>query len=264
MDPLESSAFLLVALGVLIPSISTLVGISAANFWVPLYLLVLGLSPGVSFWLAVFTMIFGYGSASVGFIRRGHVDWSLVRRYAAVSVPGAAIGVWLYPSLSIRSVLAVFAAFTAVYAAIFIRRLVGDLDPPPPHERIRWAAGALGGLLTGLVSVGLGALIRESCVTYGKPPSPERGTGSTVIVVLLTSAMAATARYLSEPELAAALLEDPDRIVHILKWVVPAVVVGGQIGPALVARLPPRTPRMIFAFVLVLVACSMTLRALQA
>lgn len=259
VDPI--SPWLLILLGVSVPAVSTAVGVSAANFWVPIHLIVLGMPPAASFWLAVATMVFGYGSASIGFLARGAVDGGQVRRYCAVSIPAALIGVAAYPFVPVRLLLGTFAGFVAIYAGIHVRRLLAAPSEPPSHDRIRWRAAALGGLTTGLVSVGLGALVREACVTYGHPPSPERGTGSVAVIVFATSLAAAAARLFWDPALGEALASHGDRIRTVMVWIAPSVMVGGQLGPVLVRRLPPRFPRTMFAGVLWLVAASMAVRA---
>ena len=40
-------------------------GISGANFWIPVYLICVKLDPLITFWLALITMIFGFGSGVV-------------------------------------------------------------------------------------------------------------------------------------------------------------------------------------------------------
>ena len=49
-------------------------GISAGNFWVPVYLLWARFEPPVAFWMALATMLCGYGSGVVRNLRQGTIE----------------------------------------------------------------------------------------------------------------------------------------------------------------------------------------------
>ena len=48
-------------LGVLIGTAGMSSGVSGSNFWIPVYLLWFALEPRTAFWIALLTMLFGFG-----------------------------------------------------------------------------------------------------------------------------------------------------------------------------------------------------------
>jgi hypothetical protein len=62
--------------GIIIAILAISAGISGSNFWIPVYLIWLGLDPKTTFWLALLTMIFGFGSGIVKNLRSKTVNHS--------------------------------------------------------------------------------------------------------------------------------------------------------------------------------------------
>ena len=73
--------------GLVIATLAMSAGISGANFWIPVYLICVKLDPLVTFWLALITMIFGFGSGVVRNIHQGTVNRYLVRQYLIPTIP---------------------------------------------------------------------------------------------------------------------------------------------------------------------------------
>ena len=65
IESLSAQYWVLFPIGVLVATIGTSSGISGSNFWIPIYLLAMGLEPRVAFWTSLLTMLFGFGSGAV-------------------------------------------------------------------------------------------------------------------------------------------------------------------------------------------------------
>jgi uncharacterized membrane protein YfcA len=94
-------------------------------------------------------------------------------------------------------------------------------------------AGA-GGLFVGLISTGLGELNSYALLKRCRVPS--RVTVATSVVVVAVTALAASVTHLLD-----FVREGGDAIDTVLSLVVftvPGVIIGGQIGPRVTARIP--------------------------
>jgi len=69
-------------IGLAILAISS--GINGSNFWIPVYVIWLGFDAKTAFWLALLTMIFGFGSGVWKNARANLIQWFLVRQYLMV------------------------------------------------------------------------------------------------------------------------------------------------------------------------------------
>lgn len=240
----DPTAWLLVPVGVLIAVAYTSTGISGANFWIPVYILWLGLDPRAAFWLALVTMLFGSASGLLRHWRQATIDWRAAAGWLVVSVPAAVAGSLAAPFVSMPLLASGFGLFAIVYGTSLVRSRTAEgaagRDRP---DRIARFWPLAGGLLTGLISVGLGALLLPRVLASPRLGHHARAVGTSLVAVFVTSLAAALARLRGEfvDQLAASLPE----LLGVMVFVVPAVLLGGQIGP-LVARRLPRA--MMFAF----------------
>src|SRR5262245_63234935 len=76
-------------------------GISAGNFWVPVYLLWAKFEPPLAFWMALASMLCGYGSGVARNLRQGTLDRQVILQYLPFTVPGALVGGYVAPALDI-------------------------------------------------------------------------------------------------------------------------------------------------------------------
>ncbi len=65
METLHVKYLLLFPLGILVAIIAMSSGISGSNFWAPINVIVLNIEPRIGFWLALFAMLFGFGSGVI-------------------------------------------------------------------------------------------------------------------------------------------------------------------------------------------------------
>ena len=75
-----------------IAALATSMGISGALFFVPFFLLAVGLPPDQAIGGGLMTMIFGTGSGAFSYVRQGVVDFTIVKSLLLVTVPFAMAG----------------------------------------------------------------------------------------------------------------------------------------------------------------------------
>jgi uncharacterized membrane protein YfcA len=250
----------LLPVGVVIGTLVMSAGVSGATLWVPVYLLWLKLDAPLSFWLGLLTMLFGFGSGAIRNWRDRSFDGALVRRFLYVSVPAALVGGWASTFIDQRLTVATFGAFLLIYSAAIGARALGMTSDTTRHDRISIPIAAVGGALTGLISIGIGILAMPSVLAHRSSRSPGVAIGSLVIIIFFTS-LAATIGRIS-PSLVVELRRDLPRLLAIMLWAAPAVVIGGQLGPRLAQMLPSeRHARLYFSAVLLLVGALTMARA---
>lgn len=256
-------------------------GISAGNFWVPVYLLWAGFEPPLAFWMTLATMLCGYGSGVVRNLYQGTIDRRVITRYLPCTVPAALVGGYLAPALNVSWLILLFGIFACgVGVRLLVQATRGTgLDrlgrhgktssapkgPSSPRCRggFRWGErglGLLGGLLLGLITVGLGELLLPRLLAERKSLSPAQVVGSTVLVIFVTSLAAALAR-LNGPFLTA-LGEQRAALLGAMLFAGPGVVLGGQLGPLMTRGLNARGLRWYVAVILLLVSGLMLMRFL--
>jgi uncharacterized membrane protein YfcA len=256
----SSEGWVLFPVAVLIAILAMTTGVSGANFWAPVYLLWLRLDPAVGFWLSLVTMLCGFASGLARNLMQGTVNGFLVRQYLKGALPATILGALLAPVVPSRWLFLVFALFVGTYSTRVLCSLVGKQGKGPPSmdERIHWEVALVGGFLTGLITVGLGKLLLPYCLRHPRCRNPAEAVGSTVAVVFVASLCASLARL--TPALLQVLYMEYARIANILTFVIPGVLVGGQIGPWAAQRLSLLTLQMLLVGVLYVISVLMFLR----
>ena len=146
-------------LGIVIAILSMSAGISGANFWIPIYLFFIDLDTKIVFWMALLTMIFGFGSGVIRNTIQGTVNWYLVKQYLIPTVPAAVIGSLLTSYVNDKVLIFIFGSFILIYGTYQLIVSLTSQKAPIKHQRVFWELGFLAGFLKGLIATGLGKLI---------------------------------------------------------------------------------------------------------
>jgi uncharacterized protein len=243
----------LLPLGIMIATLAMSSGISASNFTVPLFVLVLGLPPKVAFWLALLSMMFGFSSGAIRNYRAGTIEWYLVGRYAALSAPAGVVGAILSNYAPQNILLLVFAAFVCIYGAAMIIRFVRKSDGnSEPHDDVYLGWSGAAGFLHGLIATGMGKFMVAVCLNHRRCTQPAMAVGTAVVTVLIVNTCTFVARI--NAEMLTALAGNAAQITSIACWLIPGVLIGGQIGPRLAANLSRRHLQGYSGILLVVVA----------
>src|SRR5262245_20426896 len=91
----------LLPVGVSIAFLAMSSGISAGNFWCPVYLLWTHFDAPVAFWMTLATMLCGYGSGVVRNLHQGTIHRGFIVQYLPLTVPAAVVGGYLSPGLNV-------------------------------------------------------------------------------------------------------------------------------------------------------------------
>jgi uncharacterized protein len=252
----------LLPLGIAIATLVMSAGVSGATLWVPVYLLWLRLDVATAFWLGLLTMLFGFGSGVYRNWRDRSYDGPLVRGFMAASVPAALVGGWAAALVNERVLVGGFGLFLFAYAMVlsyFELRARGE-DDDGAGSGVSYPIAIVGGLLTGLISIGVGIVAMPSVLRHRSIHTPGAGIGSLVIIIFFTSLAATIGRL--RPAFVDQLARNLPELAAILLWAAPAVVIGGQIGPRIAQLIPSkRHARLYFSAVLLVVGALTLARA---
>jgi len=255
--------FYLFPLGIAIAMLAISAGISGSNFWIPIYVIWLGIDPKTSFWLALLTMLFGFGSGIVRNLKNGTVNWSIVKQYLKITVPFAIIGALVVPFAPAELLLVLFGSFVILYGAFQICRnwLFSRNDEPAvieTGEKIYWIRAAIAGFLKGLIATGTGKIIMPCILKHCKIRTAGEAVGSTVVIIFVVNLFALLFRL--TPGFISTLVEQKDLILNIMIWVAPGVLIGGQIGPEVAKKLSKRGIQIYVGILLIFVGILIYLR----
>ena len=246
--PLLQYWFLLpvgVAIAVLVMS----AGVSGATLWVPVYLVWLKLGAPLAFWLGLFTMLFGFGSGVYRNWRDHSYNGPLVRRFLAASAPAAFVGGWCAALVNERLLIGFFGVFLLFYGGAIAARTIKRAWPKARRDSVAYPVAVIGGALTGLISIGIGILAMPSVLRHRSIRTPGDGIGSLVMIIFFTSFAATVGRL--RPSFVNDLHREMSRLIAIMLWAAPAVIIGGQVGPRLAQKFSSeRHARLYFSAVL--------------
>ncbi len=223
--------------------------------------------------VALFTEVFGFSSGFVGYYRKKLIDFRSAVPFILVGMPIGIIGAILLNVLNAyEEVLrGCYAVLMLVLSYVIIKvhdpKQAGQASGEPIADSIgatviggggremRLITGAdgttytfkvprqgkgifatgIGGFLTGLLGVGIGEAVMPQLVKANKVPIPVAAATSvfTVIVVVATA---------SFTQISALVAEGGFNAVpwNVVVYTVPAVIIGGQIGPRLQGKFSQR------------------------
>ncbi len=201
-----------------------------------MYLIWLGFDAKITFWLALLTMIFGFGSGVWKNVSANLVDWHLVRQYLKVCIPLSMLGGTLSSHASHGLVLAAFGVFVIAFG---FYRILQQCRPGSTavkqHDRVYWGVGAIGGFLLGFISTGLGKLLCPCLMNHQQTHHHAKAIGTTVTITFVVSFFALGSRV--DASLVQALVQSQAVFISTMFFVVPGVVIGGHLGPLVAQKL---------------------------
>jgi uncharacterized membrane protein YfcA len=239
-------------LGIIIATLAMSAGISGANFWIPVYLIFIKMEPLVCFWLALLTMIFGFGSGVIRNIYQGTVNWYIVKQYLIPTIPAAVLGSLLTSYINEEYLILIFGSFILVYALYMLKESFASPKPQIKHQKVYWEVGFIAGFLKGLIATGLGKLIVPGMWNHEKIEHPSHVIGSAVVIIFIVDIVAAVTRM--NPGFVNGLVENSNELWNILVFVLPSVVIGGQIGPRIIKDVDAEKLKVYISVMLIFVS----------
>ncbi len=260
---MDATYWFMFPIAIVIAAVDNGAGIVGATFFSPLMLIVLGLSPEVAIGTALITEAFGFTSGVTAHARARTIDWTVAGRLALFGAPAGIVGSLLAGVIPDTALKLVLGLGLLLIALAFIRHqphaeedasiargenLTKDFEERHVvardgevfdyklcrHREGQLAAG-VGGLFVGLISTGLGEL--NSFALIKRCRIPTRVTVATSVVVVAVTALAASVTHLIE--LASSSGDDLQDVANLVVFMIPGVVIGGQLGPRMVRRIHP-------------------------
>ncbi len=269
-------------ISVLIATIAMATGIGGAVFFSPLFMLALRLEPSVAVGTALTTELFGFSSGLVAYWKRRLIDWRLGRTLLVVSVPAAIVGSLfadVFPPVVLKCVFALGIVFIGYQLYASHRREEKEMldreierEAREHHESVlidsagkeyRYTVcnkdqglvfAGIGGALLGMISVGLAELQEYHLLARCRVPAPV-AVATSILVVVVSVLVASLGHFYSFAARADA--STLTQVLGIVAFTIPGVIVGGQIGPMVQARLNPDIAKVGIAFLFIAVGIFM-------
>lgn len=249
----------------MIATTAMLSGIGGAALFTPIFLIIFPLlgpeypldSVAAVISVAFLTETFGFSSGFVGYYRRGLISFSSAVPFIVVGVPVAIIGAFLLLLVEPGILKGAYAGLMLVLAIIMVRHhapteisagvsesSAGAADARPmrkvtgrdgkvyefrkPRQGIASLATGFGAFLTGLLGVGIGEVVMPQLVKRNRVPIPVAAATSVFVVIVIVASASFTqiGRLIADGGAATVPW-------NLVMYTIPAVIIGGQIGPRL-------------------------------
>jgi len=250
---------------VVIATVAMASGVEGATFFAPVFIVVLGLPAEVAIGAGLITEVFGFASGLMAYARSKLIDYRLGRALLLTAIPGAMFGAWLSSRVDPGLLKAILGMGLLGLSMSFLRSpnratvkredaeiaRAGRSGPRPQtcqttadgealcYTVVNRTEGrvvaAIGAVFMGLVSTGLGEMNGYLLLQRCRVPS-RIAVATSVFVVAISALVAATGHFVT-------LVLNPGdalaKVGSLVVFTVPGVLIGGQLGPALLARTSP-------------------------
>ena len=272
-------------------------GIGGAALFIPIFVIIfplLGpeypLATSAAIGAALMTEVFGFSSGFVGYYRKRLIDFKSALPFICVSVPVAIAGALMFGILQEQEVLlkGAYAVLMLILWPILLRNTpprdilseLDDNDAVNAQSEIREITGrngqtyrfrkpkqgcigafftSIGSFLTGFPGVGVGEVILPQLVKRNHVPVAIAAATSvlTVIVTIASASFTQIAALIDAGGLSAVPW-------NLVCYTIPAVIIGGQIGPLLQGRIAQRKLEKAIALLFGIIGLAMGWIALRA
>jgi uncharacterized membrane protein YfcA len=278
-----------------IATTAMLSGIGGAAFFMPIFLIVFPLlgpeyplaSPVAAIGVALLTETFGFSSGFVGYFRKRLIDFRVARALIVFAVPAGIMGALLSHLANPEHLKLGYGALMILLAYILFRGHgpeEAETGQPTSGFWAKWldrsgytveqrqttdrdgkvynyefhrpkkgsAALGLGGFLTGLLSVGIGEVVMPLLIRRYRFPVPV--AAATSILVVIVTVMSASFTHISS-----LIAEGGWNAVpwNVVCYTIPAVIIGGQIGPRLQGKVPSKSMETVIAWLFLGIGAAM-------
>ena len=273
-----------------VATMAMLSGIGGAALFIPIFVIIfplLGseypLTTAAAIGSALMTEVFGFSSGFVGYYRKRLIDFRSAIPFLSVSVPVAIIGALMFGALQEQETIlkGAYALLMVILCPIILRHTPTkdmfieseDNNAINASSEIREIRGhdgqtykfrkpkqgvigafytTIGSFLTGFLGVGVGEVILPQLVKRNRIPVAVAAATS-VLTVIITIASASFTQI-------ATLIEAGgfDAIPwNLVCYTIPAVIIGGQIGPLLQGKIAQRKVEKTIAILFGIIGLSM-------
>lgn len=253
-----------------IAMLATATGTSGATYFSPVFILLLGLDPRVAIGTAIITQVFGIGSGVTAYVRRKLIDYRLATQLLIVAVPLAALGAYFAGQVSSVILKSIFGVGLLAIGAMFLRKptpiqvaihadtraqrkLVAsdgqEFRYTAPNQAEAMALSSASGLCMGLIGSGQGELYAYFLLRRSRIPSQVAAATSAFVVALtaLTASLGYAVHFVRSGG------DVLTQVQSLVVYTVPGVIIGGQLGPLLAARLDTHKVERLLAIIFIAV-----------
>ena len=262
---------------ILIATIALGSGVEGATFFSPLFILALGLPPEVAIGTGLITEVFGFGSGLYAYASRKLIDYRLGGALLMVTIPSALVGTWISGVVDPEILKTILGVGLFAVAASFLRspeeENVETMDAGAQEEKGKGQTclttsdgeeicytvcnrtegriiAGIGGTFIGMVSTGLGELNGYFLLQRCRVPS-KVAIATSVFVVAITAVIASGAHAY---QFFQGDTGELGRIVNLLIFTIPGVVIGAQLGSIVARYIPQRVLMISMGVLFILVA----------
>lgn len=266
-------------------------GIGGAALFTPIFLIIFPLlgpqypleSAVAAIGSALLTETFGFSSGFIGYYRKGLIDFKGAIPFIIVGVPVAIVGALLaqfanpdlikagYALMMIFIAYEMFTHHKPQIATTQENNKSGNSDSAetddlrtitakdgrtykfkPPRQGLGAIATSIGAFLTGLLSVGIGEVVMPQLAKRNKVPIPVAAATSVLVVIVVVASASFT-------HVSALISEGGFSAVpwNLVMYTIPAVIIGGQIGPRLQGKIPQRAMEVSIGILFSAIAIAM-------
>ena len=273
-------------------------GIGGAAMFAPIFMIIFPIlgpeypfpSIAAAIGVALFTETFGFSSGFVGYFRKILIDFRSAIPFIVVGVPIGIVGAIMLTSFKEYEELlrGAYALLMLVLSVELLRRhdpvqdmhldvvepemadgatrtmrtIVGsdgtEYTFRAPRQGKGAAATGIGAFLTGLLGVGIGEVVMPQLVKRNKVPVAVAAATSVFVVIVVVAAASFT-------QISALVAEGGLEAVpwNAVVYTIPAVIIGGQIGPRLQGKVSQRTMERGIGYLFLVIGLAMGFIAIR-
>ena len=273
-------------------------GIGGAAMFAPIFMIIFPImgpeypfeNIAAAIGVALLTEVFGFSSGFVGYYRKRLIDFKSAIPFILVGVPIGIVGAILLTTF--KEFEEVLRGSYALLMLILSYELIRHHDPLQEmhldtengdaaekaqrptmtitgrdgttytYKKPRQGKGAIatgiGGFLTGLLGVGIGEVVMPQLAKRNGVPIPVAAATSVFVVIVVVAAASFT--QISSLVAQGGLNAVPWNVVV---YNLPAVLIGGQIGPRLQGKVSPRTMERAIGYLFLVIGISMSYIAIR-
>ncbi len=233
--------------GVLISMVVMTVGFGGGILWMPFLLMVLKLEPSTALLTSLLIQTVGTASGSFAYVRHNTADLRLAFFLLALAVPGVALGAFVAKRLTLSHIGLIIGLISLGTALLFVASNRKYDQEGTERVALRkayrhsWVALVMA-VTSGMLTISIGEWLVP--VMQKKMLLRMSNAVATCIVITCGMSLLGAAVHLS-------MASRPS--MNALLWAAPGVLLGGQIGPLLVARIDEGVLKEVFVFLLTLI-----------
>ncbi len=241
--------------GIMIASVASSVGIGGGVLWMPFFLIIMGLHTKAAVLTSLLIQTAGMGSGAFTYVQQKEADLKLALFLMVVAIPGILAGAWFTKTLNperLELILGLLTLTTAFWFVSTSQEYTNLGNSRVEIDRVyRYSPVVmLMAMGSGMLSVSIG----EWLIPLLRNKLDLRMTNavaSSIVTIFGTCVVGAIVH----------LTLGSDVNWRVLCWAVPGVIIGGQIGPRINAKINERMLKEIFIFLLTLVGIHMIYNA---